>query len=188
MSILIVDDQEPCIELLMNLLQTAVSGRMAVDYVSSSFDVIAVMEDFRKGEGRPYQALITDFNMDGVNGKQLLQVITGRLEGLNARAMISNLRSFTDIEDQTLREYVQDNFSGVRQYRAFCARHDLLVKILFSGEQFGDGVDDLSDDIPFVLKTTDAELHIGEILYEVGILTDQEWSCALRYWQRTARR
>jgi CheY-like chemotaxis protein len=188
MSILIVDDQEHCIDLLMSLLQTAVDGRMAIDYVSSSLDVIGVMEDLLKGEGQPYQALITDFNMDGVNGKQLLQVIAGRLEGLNAPVSVSALHSFADVEDQTLREHVQDNFSDVHQYREFCARHELLVKILFSGEQFGDGSDDLPDDIPFVLKTTGAELRISEILHEAEILTDQEWSRACRYWKRAVRK
>jgi len=186
-SILIVDDEEHRVHRLIRMLRAADLG-MPIEYVSSSEDVVELMDSLATETRKPCRALITDHNMDGLTGKQLLQVVTGRLEHIAAPADLHAIVRWDEVADRALREHLEANFQSLEHYRVFCARHTALVKVLYSSEPWGDGINDLPGDIPFVLKVDGSEPSVIELLHDEGIVDDEAWSRAMRRFGRSKRR
>lgn len=183
-GIVIVDDEEQDIDLVLETLVGIASRRMCVDYVSSSQEIVSEMKekstrsmkskDSSKVQYVPYSALITDFNMDGLNGKQLIQIVTGRLYGID-KSVVKNVRNFNDVPDESVKQYLQDNFKNPAEYEFFRRRHEKLVIILHSSHSYGDGVNDIPEDIDFVHKNSNnACEQIVDILHYKNVLTDRD--------------
>ena len=174
LGIVIVDDDENDITDVLETLVGIASRRMKVDYVSSSYEILSEMKDKIDSTGKPYGALITDFNMDGINGKQLIQVVTGRLHGID-KGVVKQIKSFSQVPDKEVRQYLRDNFKNPVEYERFRLKHQDIVIILHSGNSYGDSYNNLPDEIDFVHKNNrDACEQIVEILRDKNVLTERD--------------
>ena len=171
-GIVIVDDEESDIDELRETLVGIVSRRMIVDYVSSSQEILVDMKE--KAKCKPYSALITDFNMDGITGKQLIQIVTGRLNGID-NFVVPNITSFNQVEDAVLKECLCGAFTSVADYARFRLKYENIVMILHSSSNYGDGNNDLPDNVDFVHKRSSNPCEqIVDILRDKNVLTARE--------------
>jgi PAS domain S-box-containing protein len=69
-SILLVDDEPPLIELAKSFMQR--DGKMSVDTATSAQQALSMMAS------KEYDALVVDYQMPGANGIELLKIIRGR--------------------------------------------------------------------------------------------------------------
>lgn len=152
-KILIVDDEEWNVSHLIGLIERS-QPLEPVDYASSVSDAVGYLFDSMKN--RPYDALISDYNMDSINGQQFLGLLNNKLiyllssEGIDY--CIENfvkdkkIRSFSNlvkilredhIIDNEIKSFFEDHFT-LSKYRAllrYCTKNT-LKKTIFSGSYF----------------------------------------------------
>lgn len=106
------------------------------DYASSVEDALTLLRD-----GATYEAVITDFNIGYLNGKQLLKIITGRLTPEFDIDKASKMEDLKAAEPEVY-ERIRNVFGTVKAYKSMVERNKNIAKVMFSSTLYGDGQQD----------------------------------------------
>lgn len=106
--VFMVDDQEWTIAKLKDLL---VAKGFSVDYASTLDDALSCLAE------NNYNAIITDHDMEGLDGLQFLQLVRGEAT-----------------DDREVRSVIDEYFTH-DEYRAFVSKHSRATYILFTANQ-----------------------------------------------------
>lgn len=201
--ILLVDDEEHNVSDLMKILDKTSSDLAnfsleiprLYDYVSSPEDAIDTMLEVQEA-GNRYRAIVTDFHMSPINGKDLLRVIFDRvvfalsLDEDEEHVSLSDLekevgeiRSFRKLMDYTavhneeLVDFLENTFGDMGDYKGFLrywnsAKHP-IYKILFAGADKGDYQDSnefSEEEFMFIKKQEGCEKDIVLQLIAEGVI------------------
>ena len=164
-KILLVDDEEWNISALTEILDRCNGREKVYDYVSSSYEGLQQLYESMK-EDVPYNAIIADFNMDDMNGKQLLRALIGCLGYDMPFSEIEDLETFDEVREvagieEEVVDSVEDIFGTFDEYKAFVRYYEEqdVARILFSGSYHGDNQKDpvLNGDVIYIQKDTHAK-------------------------------
>jgi CheY-like chemotaxis protein len=165
MAILLIDDEEWNITKLHTILG---ARHVHVDYASMLEDALGLARETK------YEGIVVDFNMDRLNGSQLLQLLKGDFEGSYVREDICSLQEIMNY-DPEIGEVIEENFEDFSDYCAFVDRFSGVSFALFSAHsQFGDAY--IPDEVYVGQKNNDdasdytAETRILEHLEAEGAL------------------
>jgi len=139
MGLLIVDDEEWNVSKLSHLLHMYPGSDSFFDLVSSGEDAIQSLLE-KMGERVGYQAIITDFNIGDIDGKQILQILSGRIDEFVSLDDISSLDDIKAIDPEL--HYYIDVFETLERYKRMVDQNSEIVKIMFSSTLYGDGSND----------------------------------------------
>ena len=136
MDILIIDDQEWTISKLAQILREHDAD---VDYASTLEDGLTYMSDKR------YDAIVTDYDIDELDGMRALQVFRGELIDESGNDWFDQAKSFHDLRryDREIADILAATFSTIEEYREFVQQASQASFVLFSSHHFS------SEDRPY---------------------------------------
>lgn len=159
MDILILDDQEWTVS---KLVETLREGGANVDYASSLEDALTY---FCENE---YQAIITDYHIDNLDGKTFLEMVRGY-----------EVESFDDVHDPEITAVLTDSFDDMAEYRASVYDNRNARLIMFSSHEYGDGcAQDIPEDVYVAVKNNDDPTDYSAeraIAHHLELTIDEYW-------------
>ncbi|MFC1691389.1 response regulator [Nanoarchaeota archaeon] len=155
MGILIIDDQEWTITKLRELL----GGKgIETDYTSTLEDSLDQL-----GE-EAYDALIIDYDMDVLNGEQLIRLIKGEYIVDGETKTLDDDITYDEIKesDSEIAGVFEKYFIGMENYKEFVSRFKDTTFILFSGNSAELEQAKLPSDVFVVYKNNDSDNYSAE--------------------------
>ncbi len=125
---LLIDDQEWTVERLRAVLDA--SG-LETDYASTVDDALELLQEVS------YDVVVTDFDLDLLNGTQVLRLLRGSFGSLEVGegpVDAAAVRAF----DPDLAAVIGERFATFSEYEAFVRRHRDAVLCLFTGNRPAD--------------------------------------------------
>jgi PleD family two-component response regulator len=166
MRILLIDDEEWNITKLTDLLG---SKHISYDYASALEDALSLAKENK------YDGVIVDFNMDRLNGSQLLQLFKGDFEGNIVGENITDLNNIINY-DSEIGEVIEETFGDFSEYSYFVERFRETRFALFSSHsEFGGAY--IPDGTYIGQKNNDDSYDYA---VEIGIVDYLESSCVLK--------
>ena len=167
MVILLVDDEEWNISKLRRTLRQNYGAR--VEYASTVDDALEMLQDMNT-----IDAVVTDFNLDTLNGKQLITLLRGNYGDVELTSLTE--QDVADC-DNDIADSISGNFETFAAYLSLVERTKLVPYVLFSSKTYGDGDQSTNPPGIFVeLKANDepanyrAERNIANWLDDQGVL------------------
>tara|TARA_Y100000310_G_scaffold345531_1_gene466103 strand:+ start:31178 stop:31681 length:504 start_codon:yes stop_codon:yes gene_type:complete len=134
MKVLLLDDEEWNISKLDETLKLA---NFEVDYASNLENALTYLR-----RGTNYAAIVTDFHMERLNGKQFISMIKGLYEhevGIDELSL-----GLVDAFDADIAQVVKDEFENFKEYLSLVKRFEDVPFVLFSSATYGDGCDNMN--------------------------------------------
>lgn len=164
-KILLIDDEEWNISKLKETLHRY-GGE--THYASALDDALAMLREGRWG------AVVTDFHMESLDGKQIIAMLRGRFGGDMASQMdLEEISAY----DPDLAAVIRQNFETFEDYRLFVQSMATAAYVLFSAQSYGDCSPDGLEGV-FVEQKNNrdpndyrAERNIASYLMDAGVLS-----------------
>ncbi|MBS3168215.1 response regulator [Candidatus Woesearchaeota archaeon] len=134
MAILIIDDEEWNISKLEEKLREEGATIEYASTLDNLFEYLLI-------EPERYEAIITDYNIDRLDGKRLISILRGRFGDLEVKIDTS----FEEIEevDQEIASVLKDYFETPQEYNRLLQTTRNLTYVLFSSASYGNNLEDL---------------------------------------------
>ena len=157
------------------------------DFVSCPEEAVLLMKE-QQEKGCKYRAIITDFHMAPIDGKDFLRIVFDRFgyaltrdsSFRDTRLEELSIKSFEDLEkefhiaNRDVLNFVAENFSDLNDYRKFLRYWNNLefeiLKVIFAGAERGDYTDDRELELAYFKKSANSEEAILDLLCSNGVL------------------